>query len=101
MLFAILLLLPLGGSVGVPAGKIAIRRFTKPETRSVAFSIVFMVMNVASMMGFGSDDIFTHESQNKTFSPFRQIIFLSGCVMALSIVIAFLLREIDYETSGE
>lgn len=44
MLFAVLLFLPLGGSVGVPAGKIAIRRYTKPETRSMAFSIVFMTL---------------------------------------------------------
>jgi len=62
MLFAILMFLPLGGSVGVPAGKIAVRRYTKPETRSMAFSIVYMVMNIAAMAGFASDDILTHES---------------------------------------
>ena len=87
--------------MGVPAGKIAIRRFTKPAARSVAFSIVFMVMNVAAMLGFSTDDIFTHSGHNKHFSPFRQIILTAGCVMLIAVLISLLIREIDYESSGE
>jgi MFS family permease len=101
MMFAVLFFLPLGGSVGVPTVKIAIRRFTTPGTRSVAFSIVFMVMNLSAVMGFASDDVFTHKSSGATFTPYRQIMFLGGCLMIIAGVLSACLREIDFEASGE
>jgi MFS family permease len=101
MVFAIILFLPLGGCVSYPAGKIATRRFTSPISRSMAFSIFFMVTQLSAVIGFGVDDIFTHMSSNHFFSSYRQIFFLSGCLMVITVVLTVFMREMDYEASGD
>jgi MFS family permease len=101
LIISVAVLLPLGGSVGVPTGKIATRRYTTTATRSVAFSIVYMVMNVSAVLGFASDDLFTHGSSSKYLTPYRQIILMSCGLMIFAVIAAFFMREMDYETSGE
>jgi len=71
LIFCVLVFLPIGAAFGLPVTKIATRRYTLKETRSTAFSLVFMVMNVAAMLGFAMDDVFTHTTQNSSFSSFR------------------------------
>jgi MFS family permease len=52
MYFCILVFLPIGGALGIPVTKIATRRYTTEQSRSSAFSLVFIVMNISAMLGY-------------------------------------------------
>jgi len=47
LLFTLIVLMPLGGALAIPAGKIAPRRYTLPATRSAAFSLFFWIQQLA------------------------------------------------------
>lgn len=97
----VFIFIPIGAAFSLPVTKIATRRYTLAETRSTAFSLVFMMMNVAAVLGFAMDDVFTHTTNNATFTSFRQIFVISGALMIISLLISMRLREMDYEASGE
>ncbi|KAF4729309.1 hypothetical protein FOZ62_026881 [Perkinsus olseni] len=94
--------LPIGGALGIPVMQIAIKRFTEGEDRSTAFSMFYVIMNVAAITAAPCIDAF-HRAFPRgialalaggdvhiTVSSYR-ILFLTGAfVTALCLVICLL-----------
>ena len=47
LLFALVVFMPFGGALAIPAGRIAPRRYTLPATRSAAFVAFFWIQQLA------------------------------------------------------
>jgi len=60
----LVLILPFGGAMAIPAGKIAPRRYTTEETRPLAYSLFFASLMLAQFVAYGVDDAIIHGSND-------------------------------------
>ncbi|KAF4675516.1 hypothetical protein FOL47_007654 [Perkinsus chesapeaki] len=106
--------LPIGGALGIPVMQIAIKRFTEGEDRSTAFSMFYVIMNIAAITAAPCIDAF-HRSFPRgvalalaggdihiTVSSYR-ILFLTGAfVTALCLIICLIfLRDPPAEPTDQ
>eukprot|EP00744_Colponema_vietnamica_P001006 GILI01001728.1.p1 GENE.GILI01001728.1~~GILI01001728.1.p1 ORF type:complete len:499 (-),score=93.05 GILI01001728.1:441-1937(-) len=101
-------LLPVGSALGIPVMNIAIRRYTTDQNRSLAFSLYYIMMNIAAFCAAPVIDFFRHHFKNNLvveafgsthhLTPYR-LLLLSGCFMTLtSLTIASIfVREINVD----
>ena len=64
MALTLVVFVPLGPAMAVPAGKIAPRRYTKEETRPAAYSLYFCTLQLAQVISYGLDDAVLHGSED-------------------------------------
>lgn len=104
-------ILPIGTCLGIPVMQIGIRRYTTENSRSLAYSIFYAMMNISAIFSASAIDFFrrniadeTIEIMNMKFDicPYR-VLFLSGSIATLIsfLISVFLIREYDIDKKEE
>lgn len=99
----LLVLLPLGNSLGIPMLSVGIRRYTKKTQRGFAFGLFYSVMNIAAFISGPVIDLLNlglpsegYRFGDSLWSANRLVILTTSAVTSVSVFIAaFALREID------
>jgi len=90
--------LPIGTCLGIPVMQIAIRRFTTENSRALAYSIFYAMMNVSAIFSASAIDFFRRYITDQTISigfitfelTAYRALFLSGaCTTVFSMFISF------------
>lgn len=100
-------LMPIGGSLGIPVLSMGIKRYTTSRNRGFAFGVFYAVMNVAALLSGLIIDLMEIKLNSGVtidgtyYSPRRMILF-SGMVLSfLGVLTALLFREIKVGEDDE
>jgi MFS family permease len=96
-------ILPIGTCLGIPVMQIAIRRYTTDNSRSIAFSIFYAMMNVAAIFSASSIDFCRRYLEERKVSilgliyfdltPYRTLFVFGVGTTVISLIISLLLKS--------
>jgi MFS family permease len=100
-MFVLYFLMPLGQALNIPVLTIAVRRFTNSETRSIAYSWFYVVLNVAALLAAPAVDLMRRYVGGACvevaafsvpcFSAYRAIVLTGFFATAINFVLSMLL----------
>ena len=104
-------ILPIGTCLGIPVMQIAIRRYTTENSRSLAFSIFYGMMNISAIFSASSIDFcrrFLIDKKINLFglinfelTPYRSLFLFGVGTTLISLIISFFLNENEFEKPNE
>lgn len=106
IIFTVCFTLPLGNFFGIPVLATGIRRYTNSKSRSFAFGLFYIILNIAALIAGPVVDAFTiWFKQGDTTStpgewsltPYRAIILTGVVANGLALIISLFVREIKLE----
>ncbi|CEM06978.1 unnamed protein product [Vitrella brassicaformis CCMP3155] len=96
--------LPVGASLGIPLLSHGVRRYTSEPTRALAFSIFYVIMNLAAFLGGVTSNIIRHQYKkgldlhigNAVFhlTTYRILLSVGTCLSVVNMSLACCIREI-------
>lgn len=99
-ILAILAFITASTALSVPSAKLGIKKYTTDSSRSMAYSIFYLIVFGSSAIGgIVVDFIITLGSQDE--KTFRNIFIAGGLFNCIAVVLCFFLREIEYNSNGE
>ncbi len=114
LLFMLYGLLPMGTALGIPVMMTGIRRYTNDETRTMAFSLFYVMMNIAALVAGPAVDMFRRFFEKGVdydfagmfdsavhLDPYRLLLLSGAAVTLIMLAVAiFFVREIDVGKEG-
>mmetsp|Transcript_7355 Transcript_7355/g.7206 ORF Transcript_7355/g.7206 Transcript_7355/m.7206 type:complete len:409 (-) Transcript_7355:38-1264(-) len=97
---AIVLCITASTALSVPSAKLGIKRYTTESARSMAYSLFYLIVFGASAIGGVLVD-FIISLGKVDENSFWNILFAGGICMSVATGLCFLLREIEYNSTGE
>lgn len=87
-------------AISVPATKLAIKRYTNERSRSMGYSIYYLVYYGSAAVAGAAIDIIL-SAGNEDHSTFRIIFAIAASLLFISALVSFFLRELDVHLRGE
>lgn len=99
-LIAILTMIMVSVAISVPATKLAVKRYTNERSRSMGYSLYYLIYyGSAAVAGLSIDLLLS--AGNEDHATFKIIFGISACLLFVSAVVSFCLRELNVHTRGE
>ena len=98
----LLVIMPVGSGIAIPVTKVGVKKYTHPDQRSTAYSMLYIAVHGASAFAAVLVDVLITSTDSVGGFSIYRVIILVGAVLSLSTsVVAYFLQDMDVEETAE